>query len=563
VLRARHSPPALPLRAGVLMAVLVLGAASASAQTPEELDRQSLRPTLDGSPGNPPSFLRSRSDPRDSDTPRIGEIPKFGYQSALGAGASGFDSTNTGRPKAKNSAKPKAGAVTKTGRAARPTLDAAGRATGAAPAPGAMAVAQPIGAARLPQNRTRQGGASTPDGAFATTAATEPQPLLRRLPPIEQNQFDPVGVTVGGFRLRPAIEVTGGYDSNPARTANGKPSWFAVVAPELLANSNWANHELTAAIRSSYTAYDTATNLDRPALDAKVTGRVDVSRYTHLNLESTFIVGTDNPGSPNIQSDLSRLPIFTTLGGAAGLTQSFNRLDVSLKGIAERTVYQNSSFIDGSTASNADRDYNRFGSELRTSYELTPGVKPFVELGADSRIHDIPIDRSGMRRDSDGWYVKAGSTFELTRLIVGDMSIGYLTRTYKDPSLPDLSGLLVDGSLVWTATTLTTVKLTGKTSASETTVAGVSGIFSRDVGLQVDHAFRRWLIATLKVGAGFDEYRGSTREDERYTVSLGLAYALSRDLQLKGEFRQEWRHSNSPGIDYAASVVLFGVRLQR
>ena len=143
------------------------------------------------------------------------------------------------------------------------------------------------------------------------------------------------------------------------------------------------------------------------------------------------------------------------------------------------------------------------------------------------------------------------------------MSLGYLTRVYKDPSLPDLSGLLVDGSLLWSPTALTTVKLTAKTAASETTLAGVSGIFSREVGLQVDHAFRRWLIATLKVTAGFDEYKGSTREDERYAVSAGVAYALNHDLQLKGEVRQEWRHSNFPGLDYSASIVLFGVRLQR
>ena len=546
--------------------MLALGAAGAVAQSPSAIDQLQLRPALDGSPGTPPSFLRSRGDP---DAQRIGEIPNFGYQSPLGTGAEGFDSTNSGRPKTKGAAnkggaKAKIGPAAKTGSKAKPALDPAGRA--AAPtAADLMAVGQPLGAARLPQNRPRRGGAPPPGSVFATTTPTEPPalPPLRRLPLLEENQFDPVGINVGAFRLRPAVEVTGAYDTNPARTLNGKPSWFAVVAPELLANSNWARHELTFALHGSYTDYDAVPNLTRPALDAKVTGRVDVSRNTHLNLEGSYVVGTDNPGSPNIQADLRRLPIFTTLGGAAGLTQSFNRLDVSFKGIAERTVYQNSTFIDGSTESNGDRDYNRFGTELRTSYELTPGVKPFVELGADQRVHDLAVDRSGLMRDSQGRYVKAGSTFELTRLLTGDMSLGYLTRTYKDPTLPDLGGLLVDGSLVWSATPLTTFKLTAKTAASETTLAGVSGIFSRDVGIEVAHAFRRWLTLTVKGTAGLDEYKGSTREDERFTASAALAYALNRDMQLKGEFRQEWRHSNLPGNDYSASVVLFGVRMQR
>ena len=448
MLRARQSPPALPLLAGALVVALALGAPASLAQSPTATDQLQLRPALDGSPGTPPSFLRSRDD---TDAQRIGEIPKFGYQSPLGIGAAGFDSTNSGRPKAKSGAtksgaKAKAAPVAKSGRVGRAVLDPAGRAAGATS--GAMAVGQPLGAARQPQNWPRQGAPPAGSG-FAPAATTEP---LRRLPKLDENQFDAVGINVGAFRLRPAVEVGGGYDSNPARTPNGKPSWYAAVAPELLANSNWARHELTAAVRGSYTDYDATPNLSRPALDARVAGRVDVSRYTRLNLEGSYILGTDNPGSPNIQADLRRLPIFTTVGGAAGLVQSFNRLDVSLKGLADRTVYQNSTFMDGSTESNGDRDYNRFGSELRASYELTPGFRPFVELGADKRVHDLAVDRSGFMRDSEGRYVKVGSTFEFTRLLVGDMSL-----SYHAPPGPHAAGSqrLVDGSLVWSATALT------------------------------------------------------------------------------------------------------------
>src|SRR5262249_14908908 len=80
--------------------------------------------------------------------------------------------------------------------------------------------------------------------------------------------------------------------------------------------------------------------------------------------------------------------------------------EVTLKGGVDRTVYQESTFTDGTTASNADRDFDRFFGELRASYELTPGVKPFVETGADRRTHDLAIDRSGVRRDSDSRYVQ-------------------------------------------------------------------------------------------------------------------------------------------------------------
>ena len=46
-------------------------------------------------------------------------------------------------------------------------------------------------------------------------------------------------------------------------------------------------------------------------------------------------------------------------------------------------------------------------------------------------------------------------------------------------------------------------------------------------------------------------------------VSTALAYSLSREMQLKGEYRQDWRRSNTPGNDYFAHIWLVGLRLQR
>ena len=51
-----------------------------------------------------------------------------------------------------------------------------------------------------------------------------------------------------------------------------------------------------------------------------------------------------------------------------------------------------------------------------------PGVKPFVEAGADRREHDLALDRNGMQRDSNGDYVKGGTTFELSRILTGDVA---------------------------------------------------------------------------------------------------------------------------------------------
>ena len=55
-----------------------------------------------------------------------------------------------------------------------------------------------------------------------------------------------------------------------------------------------------------------------------------------------------------------------------------------LPGTIDRSEYQDSVLSDGSTSSNRDRHFYHYGTTLRGSYELTPGVKPFVEASLDS-----------------------------------------------------------------------------------------------------------------------------------------------------------------------------------
>ena len=50
--------------------------------------------------------------------------------------------------------------------------------------------------------------------------------------------------------------------------------------------------------------------------------------------------------------------------------------------------------------------------------------------------------------------------------------------------------------------------MSAASTVGESTIPGVSGILYRSAGLQVDHALRRWLIATAKLGFEVDNYKG-------------------------------------------------------
>jgi hypothetical protein len=226
-------------------------------------------------------------------------------------------------------------------------------------------------------------------------------------------------------------------------------------------------------------------------------------------------------------------------------------------------VWEASTLTDGSTSGNQDRNFDQYGGVLRGSYELKPGLKPFIEVGADTRIHDLTFDRNGEQRDSNGIDAKIGTTFEFTRKLTGEFSVGWLARDYKDPNLNAIGGLTTDASLIFAATPLTTFTATAKTTVNEVILPGVSGDFSHDYSLQIDHSFRRWLLGTVQLGYGTDNYVGLDRFDQRWFASFALIYKLTREVQIKAHVRRDWIVSDAPNVDYVADQFLIGVRLQR
>jgi hypothetical protein len=538
----------------------------------------------------PPSGLRQTFDDNAQDAPwkkkarprqtPPGTIPKFGNAPGWGTGSTGFNSTNA-RIRRSRSRDTAPGTTGPDATSREPVAKAAAKPPGLPPPPPpparnasrtgkprAAVVAQPP----RPLAQAAQPGAATPPDATAVAPPTDPlalpapvvvQPRPRPVLP-EEDPFAPTGIHAGTFFLRPAIEVMTGYDTNPSRSStNPKGSSQFTIAPELLGRSDWERHQLDVAIRGSYNYYPEVRLADRPNLDARADGRIDVTRDTRIDVQGRYILSTDYPGSPNIAADFAKLPIYTDVGATLGVGQRFNRLDVSLKGTVDRIDWQDSLLTNGAESSNADRNYNQYGGILRGSYEVTPGVKPFAEVDVDTRVHDIKPDRTGADRDSDGVAAKVGTAFEFTRTLTGEISVGYLNRYYQDPHLPNVHAPLLDASLIWALSALTTIKFVSTTNVNESVLTDVSGVLVHINGLEVSHALRRWLIASAKFGYEIDDYIGSLRQDHRYVVGLSMLYKMNRDFWLKGELREEWLTSNIPNSNYAATVALVGLRLQR
>jgi hypothetical protein len=497
-----------------------------------------------------PSLFEPHFDDRDGRPQRFRRpgAPASVAQVSSGAGSTGFDATHSrAKRKAKEEARKRAQAQAEN---LPPIVQA-----------GPDRTVAPVFQKEESQAAARRRATNSAPVPLDATGAVAARPLRRRV--VEDDPFAPVGNYWGTFLAKPALEVSTGYNSNPGQRLNGNGSWFEKVAPELVLRSNWSQHELNADLRGSYTWYNQLENFSKPDVNLRANGRIDVSRQTKIDLDGRFIFAADNPGDPNLPTDIKKPPFYTVAGGVVGIRQAFNRLEFSLKGAIDSTQYQDGTTNNGQTVSFADRNYNQYGVKIRASYDWLPGVIPFVEYGADDRKHDLAADVNGVNRDSSGQSVRVGSTFLLTGYLTGEIAVGYLERSYVDPTLLPVHGTLLDASLTYYATPLTTLKLDMKTTVDESTLGNVSGQFSHLYAAQIDHAFRRWLIGSVRFGYTNVTYVGSPRDDNYFSFSTALTYKLTREWWLKGEYRREWLNSNAPGADYLTNIFLVGLRLQR
>lgn len=409
-------------------------------------------------------------------------------------------------------------------------------------------------------------------GTFATTPAPPPptpyaQPAQipqPRRPKLEDNPYAPTGMPLGSLRLYPFVETSIGHDSNANRSpALAKGSTFTRIDAGFRAQSNWSVHEFKADVTGAYSKFYDVSGVDRPEGAAKFQLRLDATRDTKVDLELRGSLTTQRPGSPELNAAVTGRPAIFTYGATGGVTRTFGRLETTVAALIDRTAYEDGKLSNGNIVPLSQNDYTTYGLRGRIGYEVTPGMKPFVEVTTDTRQRDNPLDSAGYARNSNGLLARAGTTFEITRTLTGEVSAGYVNRKYADARLPELRGPTIDAALIWTATPLTTVTLRAATSANETTLINSSGYISRRTSVEVSHALLRNLTLGGIAQWQSDKYQGIALTQDTFTGTLKAEYALTRSVVVKSSFTHERLKSSVPGSDYTANVYLLGLRLQR
>lgn len=441
---------------------------------------------------------------------------------------------------------------------------------------------------------------SLPHAAYAFDPDKSADVMSRPRP-----EFDARGVRLGSFMLFPSLSAGVAYHDNVFNVNAATPAsedFLFTLTPSLKLNSNWGRHALNFHAESKSYFYQDFSSEDRT--DWKVGGdaRIDIFGGTNLTVDAMYEEVSEPRGTDPTGPVFFDLTEYSHWGVGGALNHVGGRFRGSLGARYDEFDYDDVAALvpvpfnpsaqcpNGAITpvpvqpagvklcNNDDRDRAVFSAFIKGGFELTPGYAVFLRGKYNDRDFTsrnpwvfgggqpvgLEVSDQNRNHDSTGWGVDLGVDFELARLLVGEVFIGYAEQDYdRHPFLAAPAATFADTdaftfgvNLQWYASMLTTVTFNAGRSIedSQDVLTGASGFISDRYGVRVDHELMRNVVLYSKVGFGQDEYQQSIRQDDILSAGLGAVFLVNNNLHVTASYDYIDRDSNLAVFDYDNNV---------
>lgn len=384
---------------------------------------------------------------------------------------------------------------------------------------------------------------STVQGSGGLTADTAP--------------FDPLGIRVGKYILRPAIDVNTGYTSNSTNDVTGSGSAFVSINPELNIESDFARHALGLQLQAGLDRF--ASGDDSSDLEAIInaTGRFDVDEDTSITGTVNFVAAEDD------LTGVSDDPLERTTTVSLQLDHALRQIDTTSAVRYARN--SNGSFTDPAGVEVDQEDLNSvlFGANIRGTLRRGGSVEPFVEVDVSREIFDESVDELGNGRNVTGLRGLVGVEIDRGEKLTGDIGVGFAQALVDGDGIEDFSAFVVEFNLNWSPQRLTTVTLSGATTLDAFPSIATPGDTTYNLNLNASRDLRGNLTATAGTGLVFQVDGASSDTDTTLTAALGLEYQLGRNLDIALNYNYAQQFTADGAADFTANTISLGLRAER
>lgn len=341
------------------------------------------------------------------------------------------------------------------------------------------------------------------------------------------------GIPLGAFQLAPSIDVTGFYDDNIFGTQDDRVGdSFVRLEPEVALQSQWSRNSLSVEAKGAIDRY--LRQQTENVADYSVTGRgvFDLDHATTLTTALRAESDHQSRLSQDIFSQTVRPIYYTAQSGAAVLTHDFDKLRLSATGRVARFDYRDGRLADGTVSDQQPSDNMSYRVGVRASYAQTPSLAWFTSASYNIRRFRVGSIETP-KRNSEGFELLAGVSFEPAALIRGSIGVGYIQQRFRLPFYSDIGGLGFNATVQFFPTQLMTVTVRGNRSVLDSGIPGSGGYLSSQGSIQIDHEWLRQLILSASLGYQNNRFNNLDRTDDRINAEASATYRINRHASLK------------------------------
>ncbi|MEH6756667.1 MAG: outer membrane beta-barrel protein [Parasphingorhabdus sp.] len=367
--------------------------------------------------------------------------------------------------------------------------------------------------------------------AFAQQSIlTEPEDVAGNR---SQPDYDPMGIKLGSFVLRPTLSISPDFNSN------------------IFTQKDDAKSDASVTITPTITAA-----LKRPGQSFAVTGRMKARRYANFNGQNYEEYRLDTSG-------FAELPEAITLAANVGWSESttsrgsfendlqigsplkkrdfssslflkkrFNRLSIDGAFTASKFTYGDVRLDSGVVIDQGFRDGHRIGGRVGAAFGISPLLSFQVKGSYDSFDYNEP--RALFDRDAHSYSLTAGLRYELTRLLVAEINAGLRRHKFKNSTFPDIEGLALSAQLRWYPTPLVSVRMDLDQSTTTSSFDSVSAVTVTNFKLGADYEYRRNVVLSAEIQGSLEEYQGIEAAAKRVSITGRAEWKLNRRFSLRG-----------------------------
>jgi len=373
-----------------------------------------------------------------------------------------------------------------------------------------------------------------------------------------QVDYQAVGISMGGFTFYPTLGVGAWNTSNVFRTAAGaEADTYLLLTPGFEVISDWSRHQLKISGGADIRSYADLPSEDRTDWQAKIDGRIDVTRPLRVMLSAGHEVRHEERGAPDAPGNAAEPTEFAISAGEIRADYRSGRYGLKAEAVYNHFEWQPTRLNALPDRSNEDRDRDEISGAATALYEFSPGYAAFVRGSVLERDYEQDTDRDGVNRDMARVGADAGVEFELTTLLVGELTLGYRDYTFDDDVFEDISSVNYGAALRWYPTELTTLRLNISRALEPSTLIGVSGVMTTSYQARVEHELMRNVQLEASAQITREEFEGSARNDDTTRLGFEARYMMNRYATLSANADYVERTSTFPSAAYEETV--FGV----